>query len=471
MFKIVQKANFNLPDVNNFIEKLPLDFFAESGEIVVSRAPGRLDVMGGIADYSGSLVLQMPIAEAVFVALQKRDDLQLKIFSEGENLLFEMPISDFFQNEKLVDYPTACNYFKSIPNGNWAAYIAGVFLVLMREKAVNFANGANIYIASTIPQGKGVSSSAALESAVMQAVTAIFEITISPREMAILCQKVENLVVGAPCGIMDQMSVICGKKDELMSMLCQPAELNLPVKIPNEIAFWGIDSGIRHSVGDGDYGSVRTGAFMGYRIIAQIANLPISDDENIKIIDKKWGGFLCNISPSEFENGFKEKLPERLNGAEFLQKYGAITDTVTQVLPEKNYAIFSPTAHPIYENARVSEFGELLQGEINEQSLTKLGELMFDAHESYSACRLGSDGTDLLVELVKKIGLGNGLFGAKITGGGSGGTVAVLGLKNASETIKKVVGEYQKQTGYDSYIFQKSSPGVAEFGFLKIRKN
>lgn len=467
MFRITQKANFDLPDIANFIEKIPSDFFNESGEFIVSRAPGRLDVMGGIADYSGSLVLQMTIDEAVYVALQKSNNLQVKIFSEGQNLLFVMSISDFYANGKLIDYQTAYEFFKTNTNDDWAGYVAGVFLVLMREKGVVFENGANIYIASTIPQGKGVSSSAALEAAVMQAVTATFEIEISPREMAILCQKVENFVVGAPCGIMDQMSVICGKKDELMSMICQPAELKTPVKIPDEIAFWGIDSGIRHSVGGGDYGSVRTGAFIGYRIIADLANLPVSGDV---ITDKRWNGFLCNISPKEFENSFKDKLPKEVNGAEFLQKYGGITDKVTTISPEKNYAVLNPTSHPIYENARVTEFGELLDKEMSDENLTKLGELMFAAHESYSACGLGSDGTDLLVDLVKKIGLENGLYGAKITGGGSGGTVAVLGLKSATETINQVACEYQKQTGYNPYIFQNSSLGVAEFGFLKLTK-
>lgn len=471
MYRIIQKANYDLPDVADFVEKSPNDFFERTGEIVVTRSPGRLDVMGGIADYSGSLVLEMPIAEAVFAALQKRNDSLIKIFSidDKENLTFEMSFKDFFQNNELIEYSSACQYFRSESN-HWAAYIAGVFLVLMREKQVEFENGANIFISSTIPQGKGVSSSAALEAAVMSAVIAAFEINLEPREMAILCQKVENLVVGAPCGIMDQMTVICGKKDELISMICQPAELNPPVKIPSEIAFWGIDSGIRHSVGGGDYGSVRTGAFMGYRIIADLAGLSSSKNERIKIKDEKWRGFLSNITPQEFERNYREKLPKEINGAEFLEKYGGITDSVTNVLPEKTYAVYYPTIHPIYENARVNQFSELLKEKTAEENLTKLGELMFAAHESYSACGLGSEGTDLLVELVKQIGIGNGLFGAKITGGGSGGTVAVMGLKDSEATIEKVVDEYQKQTGYEPYIFKGSSPGVAEFGFLKMVK-
>jgi L-arabinokinase len=76
-----------------------------------------------------------------------------------------------------------------------------------------------------VPEGKGVSSSAALEVATMSAVAAAFDIEIGPREIALLCQRVENLVVGAPCGVMDQMTSACGEANQLLSLVCQPAEL------------------------------------------------------------------------------------------------------------------------------------------------------------------------------------------------------------------------------------------------------
>ena len=67
-----------------------------------------------------------------------------------------------------------------------------------------------------------------------------------------------------------------------------------------------------------------------------------------------------------------------------------------------------------------------------------MGELMFASHASYSACGLGSDGTDLLVELVRQVGRAGGLFGAKITGGGSGGTVAILGRADAAQAVTEI---------------------------------
>ena len=89
------------------------------------------------------------------------------------------------------------------------------------------------------------------------------------RAVALLCQQAENLVVGAPCGVMDQMTSSCGKAYRLLVLLCQPAELQGHVPIPDGVDIAGIDSGVRHAVTGAAYGEVRTGAFMGYRMIAE----------------------------------------------------------------------------------------------------------------------------------------------------------------------------------------------------------
>lgn len=474
MSKTLEESKHKLPDVASFIETVKLsEEFSAKSEIYITRAPGRLDVMGGIADYSGSLVLEMPIAEAALVALQPRDERRLRIKSLGaeENNrthIFEMPLDEFTKNGAPLAYAEAEAKFKSDPANHWAAYVAGAFLVVMRELNYEFTRGATILIDSKVPEGKGVSSSAAIEVAVMSAVAAAFKLEIDARELAILCQKLENLVVGAPCGIMDQMSSACGAENQLLSMICQPAELKETIRIPENLAVWGIDSGIRHSVGAGDYGSVRTGAFMGYRIIAELAGLrvePAEIDGVAAIADGRWNGYLANISPEEFEREFAAQLPQSISGATFLEKYQGISDTVARISPEKTYAVYAPTAHPVYENFRVHKFVELLDKPFSEAVSNQLGNLMYESHKSYTACGLGADGTDLLVELVRQ---SNNLYGAKITGGGSGGTVAVLGRRGADADIKKIAEDYALKTGYQPYIFSGSSTGAATFGCLKI---
>ncbi|HEX8117151.1 MAG TPA: galactokinase family protein, partial [Pyrinomonadaceae bacterium] len=458
----------------NESQALP-DFF-DGGEVFVTRAPGRLDLMGGIADYSGSLVLELPIASATHAALQLRTERTLLVISlpptdEGEPRSFEMRLEELYDpSGQPLAYAEAARYFKRAGH-DWAAYVAGAFLVLAREKGSVFERGARILIRSEVPEGKGVSSSAALEVATMQAVCAAYRIDLEPRELAFLCQRVENLVACAPCGVMDQMTSACGERDKLLALLCQPGELKGSVALPEELEVWGVDSGIRHSVGGADYGTVRTAAFMGYRMIAEMAGLRVGEGErrgHVRVEDPVWRGYLANITPEEFDARYASNLPARMSGAEFLERYRGITDTVTSVDAARHYHVRQATQHPVFEHARVTRFAEILAGPDAAERGAELGQLMYKSHKSYSACCLGSPGTDELVRLVREAGADAGLYGAKITGGGSGGTVAVLGRKGARASVEAVAREYERRTGHAPLVISGSSPGAAEFRYMVI---
>lgn len=496
-----------LPDTDAFIASLPrlsaslpagwsrneaveaTDATEAAGEIIITRAPGRLDLMGGIADYSGSLVLQLPILDATHVALRRlaSDRLQLASFSSGQPArFFEMSLAEFSAHGQPIDYRAARERFARNPADHWAAYAAGAFLVLGREMGARFDRGAQIIISSQVPEGKGVSSSAALEVAVMQAIAAAYGIEIAPPRLAFLCQRVENLVAGAPCGVMDQMASACGEADRLVAILCQPGEIKGTIEQPEQLRVWGIDSGIRHSVGGADYATVRTAAFMGYRMIAGMAGLKIEStnvEGRVRIEDPRWGGYLANLTPEEFDRAYASALPREMRGADFLARYGGITDEVTSVDPERSYPVLQATRHPVDEHARVRLFAETLEGwreaggSANEREAERraglLGRLMYESHESYSACGLGSSGTDEIVRLVRaSSGLGGGLYGklygAKITGGGCGGTVAILGGREAEPAIRSIAEEYARSTGHQATIISGSSPGAIRFGHFRI---
>lgn len=485
-------------------------------DIYVARAPGRLDVMGGIADYSGSLVLQMPIREACHVAVQRSHPSKQKLWkhaqarqqvkgqgpvpvvqivSFGSELsnrapTFDMNLTDFLDDGKPISYEKANKYFAQDPSQKWAAYVAGTILVLMTELGVRFTDSISILVSSAVPEGKGVSSSASVEVAVMSAIAAAHGLNIAPRDLALLCQKVENHVVGAPCGVMDQMTSACGEANKLLAMVCQPAEVKELVAIPSHIRFWGFDSGIRHSVGGTDYGSVRIGAFMGRKMIKSLASSysqPVdgmnSDEYEEQCIDllKREASldYLCNLPTHRYEAVYAKKLPEFKHGETFLKEYADHNDTVTVIDPKRQYAVKAPTKHPIYENFRVETFKALLTAAITDGQLSSLGELMYQCHYSYSDCGLGSDGTDRLVKLVQEMQHRksshdgrSSLFGAKITGGGSGGSVCVMGRNcvQSSEEILEIQQRYKAATGYLPIIFEGSSPGAGKFGYLKLRR-
>jgi len=479
--KTKTQVQLPLPDTQRFLSALneQHDFFAVDQPLHVGRAPGRLDLMGGIADYSGSLVLELPLSVATWVAVQHTAEPEITLLSTSVdpasgNPLVSLPFDAFHMDHRVLDYSEAHTLLTATSDSAWAAYVAGVLILLQHERGLTFESGLRFFIYSEVPVGKGVSSSAALEVAAMQAVAGLFDLELSWRELALLCQQVENLIVGAPCGVMDQMTSACGVQNSLLALLCQPAEVQDSVALPEEIEVWGIDSGVRHAVTGADYGSVRVGAFMGYRIIAGLAGLEMRQiaDGQVSIHDARWQGYLANITPSLWESTYRQHLPERLSGAAFLAEYGGFTDSVTHIDPRRDYAVSQPTAHPIYEHHRVQLFRELLaQQSVSPQQCLLLGELMYQSHASYSACGLGSSGTDRLVELIREAGPAAGLYGGKITGGGSGGTVAVLARRGAGEQIKHLAEHYSWETGREVEILHGSSPGAVAWGRQQLLWN
>lgn len=523
-FEILYGDHHKLPDTLNFLDSLselraaslndnhPREFMAASAlfnweeEIFIARAPGRLDVMGGIADYSGSLVLQMPIKEGCHVAVQRNHPSKQKLWKHTQarqkgvsapvieivsfgadaanrGPTFDMDLSDFLEDGKPISYQKAHMMFAKDPSQKWAAYVAGTVLVLMTELGVRFEDSMSILVMSAIPDGKGVSSSAALEVSTMSAVAAAHGLNIPPRDLALLCQRVENHVVGAPCGVMDQMASACGEANKLLAMVCQPAEVLGLVEIPPHIQFWGIDSGIKHSVGGADYGSVRIGAYMGKKMIKDIATAEQNVEDAFglpeELLQKEASlNYICNLPPHRYESRYMNKVPESIQGEKFITKHGDHGDPITTIDAKRMYQVRASTKHPIYENFRVKAFKALLTAANSDDQLSALGELMYQCHYSYSACGLGTQGTDKLVELVQEMQHSKSneteygtLFGAKITGGGSGGTVCVVGRKSirSTEQILEIQQRYKKATSYLPYVFDGSSPGAGKFGYLKIR--
>jgi len=447
-------------------------FIATDRPVTIARAPGRLDVMGGIADYSGSLVLEMPLACATFAIAQPQDSRRLEILSlrGGQPFTFGIDLDEILTGS-LATPDALAERFAERPGDRWAAYVVGaVWRCLTLCGVTRPPHGLRVLVLSEVPEGKGVSSSAALEVSAMAATAACYGVRMTGAELATACQWAENHIAQAPCGIMDQMTSALGRRNRLLRLRCQPAMVEGYIEVPAGYRFYGIDSGIRHAVSGADYGTVRTAAFMGYRMIAALAGLRTTSDGPIaRVEDNRWHGYLANISPAEYSARFADRLPARMDGGEFLARYGGITDSATQVEPGRSYPVRQATSHPVHENDRVKRFAELLATGLGRpEHARRMGELMLESHASYSACGLGSDGTDLLVRLVTELGEERGLFGAKITGGGSGGTVAVLGTDAAREAMFDVARRYERSTGRSAIVFEGSGPGAEEIGVLEL---
>ncbi len=471
-------------------------FFDAPGPIVGARAPGRLDVLGGVADYSGSIVLEMPLAEAASVAWQWREDRTIRVQSlnaaeEGFDPIVEVSLDDLVDSDNYILTPEEVRRrLTRDPKQRWAAYVVGCYYIMMQAYGKISQGkvdhrlgdlGANILISSEVPTGAGVSSSAAIEVAAMCALSEAAGIHPSDLTLAAWCQKVENTIVGAPCGIMDQVTSALGRENALLVLQCQPHTLLGYQGLPKGWKFIGLDSRVKHSVGGSAYTKARVGAFMGLKVI------------QLESGGKLLHNYLCRMSPREFD-AYRNLLPETITGAEYNELYGRLPDTVTRVNPAETYHPRACAEHPIFENERAKEFVGLMsladfrreerqmfrttepgseEKEPDAQLMTEIGELMYAAHASYSErLDLGSPETDVLVSLVRSKGRERGLFGAKITGGGSGGTVAVLlsDTEEAHRALAEVCDEYEAQIGIAPRAFVGSGPGALEFGAKYITR-
>jgi L-arabinokinase len=450
-------------------------YFNGEGPVNVVRVPARLDIMGGIADYSGSVVCEGLLREAVVLGLQRRNDLHVRIHSlgtdlasEGMNPTFEMSLDEFKKNGRLVSFDAARKRFSMYSEISWAGYIAGCFYTLMQEEGVAFDSGADIVLTSNIPLGAGISSSAAIEMAALNAANITYGLGIDGLQLAHLGQQTENRVVGAPCGLMDQISNTLGKEGHFLAIECQPDTILGAVRLPEGYAAVGINSKVKHAVSGSRYTDTRVAAFMGHRIILSL----MQERGQAPPREDPLDGYLARISTKQFAEEFEGHLPSRITGREFLKRFGDTADPVTKVDPENTYYVRSRTSHPIYENSRVREFLQCLKDTDetgDEAPLVRAGKLMYGSHWSYrNRCELSCLETDLLVELAGDIGIDGGVYGAKITGGGAGGTVAVLGREDRiMESVSRIVDAYRQKRGIDADVFCDTSPGALEFGHIE----
>ena len=451
--------------------------FGAGRPVRVSRAPGRLDVMGGIADYTGSMVCEMTLDRAAAVGVAPRDDRNVQVFSfnlydEHKPFTLRMPLA------ALADASDQTLRREFSQQGrNWAAYLVGCLFVLHERRLVDLAapvaKGISIAVYSTVPMGAGVSSSAAVEVATMINLLDYFAVRdrVTPMELATMCQAVENRVAGAPCGIMDQATSCYGESGKLLRMVCQPHELLPPLGLPAGVRVVGINSNVRHAVGGPAYGRTRCAAFMGHRIILERMRA-IGEASGRPLHGDPMNRYLANLDPDDYKNLFRPNVPELLQGQMFLDQYGQTLDPVTRVEPDVEYAVRHATDHHVLEARRVRRFCEFLEqadgaaGAARSSALGRAGHLMYASHLSYTHdAMLGAPECDLLVELVRERGR-QGLHGARITGGGSGGTVAVLADEGdrADAALAEVKSQYEPRAGRKAELFGGTSPGAWHTG-------
>jgi len=412
---------------------------------VTAEAPGRLDFMGGVADYSGSLVLEMPLSLTTRVKISELPPKRISRACESEKPFAFVFASETYGEER-VELGTPPS---EVPQ--WLRYPYGCLCLFAKEQRISLdklaagegagrLGGLRFEVSSRVPESMGVSSSAALEVATMRALELFFDKPLKgTTTLARLAQRVENEIVGAPCGLMDQLASANGVKGALLPILCRPDVLGDPVRLPKGVVAVGWPSGVKHAVTDSPYATARAAAFMGKKLIEQALGRRLKH--------------ATELAPSVVRSLSLDALPERMSGRKFLEKCGGVDDPLSTIEPSRDYAPRAGVSFPVEENFRSEAAVALLRGlgaKNRAESLAALGELLYQSHAGYSSIGLGCPETDAMVEGVRALGPKRGLYGARVSGGGSGGTVVVLLAQDALPSLTRLAKKLGRPTTFVS---------------------
>jgi galactokinase len=279
---------------------------------------------------------------------------------------------------------------------HWSDYVAGVVRLL--DSALGGLCGANLIIHGNVPQGAGLSSSASLEVALCRALLEISGKTLEGVSVAQLCQRAENEFVGARCGIMDQFVSVHGKSNHALRLDCRTLEFQ-QVPVPTGVRLVICNTMVRHSVAAGEYNKRRAECEAAARFFAE--RVPGART-------------LRDVTPAHFEK-FGRQLPE---------------------------VIRKRCLHVLTENSRVLEAAKALQS----ADLRQFGRLMENSHASLrDDFEVSCGELDMLVRLAQQ---NEGVYGARMTGGGFGGCTINLVEGDYAERFQvKVAAEYERATG------------------------
>ncbi|GAQ62093.1 galactokinase [Streptomyces scabiei] len=347
----------------------------------VWAAPGRVNLIGEHTDYNDGFVMPFALPHTTIAAVSRRTDGRLRLHSDD----IEGGVVDLSLDALTPGADRA-----------WTAYPSGVVWAL-REAGHTAVTGADIHLTSTVPTGAGLSSSAALEVVVALALNDLYALGLKGWQLARLCQRAENVYVGAPTGIMDQTASACCESGHALFLDTRDLSQR---QIPFDLAAEGmrllvVDTQVKHSHSEGEYGKRRAGCEKGAALLGVDALRDVAYDE-------------------------LDAALSRLGDEEEVRRL---------------------VRHVVTEDQRVERVVSLLEsGETR-----AIGPVLVEGHASLrDDFRISCPELDLVVDTA----LGAGALGARMTGGGFGGSAIVLVEESDADAVTKSVEEAFAAAGF-----------------------
>ena len=369
--------------------------FGSSQGMRVFRAPGRVNLIGEHTDYNFGFVLPIALDLACFIAAAGSEDGYLSVYSEEKHQLRAWTVADLPQLS---------------PARDWTDYVIGVAQELIR--AGYPIQSKRLLIRSSVPEGSGLSSSAALE--VSAALALLGGREIAPLNLAELCQRAETGFVGLPCGIMDQYVSVFGRKNSALKIDCRSLR-NEAISLPDGVEIIAVNTMIKHELAQSAYRARTHECAAAVDAIRRLEPAVTSlRDVTVELFDKA-----------------KPLMP--------------------QVIARR-------ARHVVTENERVGLFVTAS----GRTELERMGQLMVESHLSLQHdYEVSCPELDFLVDTAVGI---DGVLGARMTGGGFGGCTVNLLRRGAGERFRGEIAQaYQERFGLIPQIFEcRPSCGAGE---------
>jgi galactokinase len=359
--------------------------FGAGGERHLAFAPGRVNLIGDHTDYADGFALPMTLDVGTYVVARTREDGSIRVVADGHGTVGDFELGGEVRPERPL----------------WERYVLGTAaeVASMGEPRA----GMELLIKGDLPVSAGLSSSASLTVAVAMAAAAAWEIQLSPRETALLAQRVEHRYAGVNCGIMDQLAICFGKEGHALLLDCRTLEHEY-VPLPEGHAIVVVDSGVSRDLAASAYNERRAAVERAAEILTSAMRRPVKA--------------LRDVSREE------------------LDQYAGHLEAET----------LARARHVVNENERVLDAARAMQhGDVK-----RFGELMTASHESLrDLYEVSGKELDVLVDE----GLAAGSIGSRLTGAGFGGSTVHLVPCGALETFEHVVpARYRERTGCEARV-------------------
>lgn len=411
-------------------------------------APLRLDIMGGNADYTGALLLSLPLADRITVEVRPRRDAMVCVDiresrpDDPEPVTTVIPLSHlcsddgrFRSVEQLASsWHNAPTPTRGLILGTW---VEAVRRGLLPDRTTGLSFVVNVPISSTADLG----TAAATSAATLLALCGLENRNIDLATAVALCHDVEYHVTRLPCGPGDAIAALSWQSAHLTQARGYPFRIETPLCIPDGVSFIGLDCHYRDTRRIETFGRARAATFMGARLINAILDHEDGAAE-------RHNGMLTHVSMTDFVERFRDRLPTKLPGSEFIARFGQTGDPWTSVESQFIYKIRSRTEHHIYENFRCALFASRLMhfGHTQDrQTLIETGELLYASNWSLAQrYGMGSPTAERMVTLLRKRGAESGILGAKSAGRGCGGLIVVMieNSEKARDAVRAACREF-----------------------------